>query len=178
LLKMRCCSDEALGTNVRGRVACKRIVPARMLQPVLLRLFLCTFLFPWPLITSWMPGLVRIETVHAFENLQRVWPKILLVNDPAGANDERLHSGHAILSRRGCQGEPTDHRSLNNKVHLAQRRGGTLPFQNLEIVAVIRLTPLRVALLQRFGDLLSHRTSPSSVRVLPRQTVMFPRWAD
>src|SRR4029077_4797321 len=44
--------------------------------------------------------------------------------------------------------------------------------------AVKRLAPLRVALLQRFGDFFSHWTSPSSIRVLPRQTIMFPRRAD
>ena len=41
-----------------------------------------------------------------------------------------------------------------------------------------RLTPLRVALLQRFGDPLSDWTSPGSIRVLPRQPIMFPRTAD
>src|SRR4029453_2500348 len=68
--------------------------------------------------------------------------------------------------------------SFHDKVHLAQRRSGTLPFQNFEIVAVKWLTPLCVALLQRFGDFFSNWTSPRSVRVLPRQTIMFPRRAD
>src|SRR4030095_9727110 len=51
-------------------------------------------------------------------------------------------------------------------------------FQNFEIIAVKWLSPLCVALLQRFGDPFSDWTSPGSIRVLPRQTIMFPRRAD
>jgi hypothetical protein len=45
---------------------------AELLQSVSLRLLFCRCLFAWPLIGSWMPGLVGIETIHAFENLQRI----------------------------------------------------------------------------------------------------------
>src|SRR6476659_6934009 len=86
---------------------------------------------------------------------------------------------------RGCTGPcfemPSAYRPqdlFGTRLHLAQRRSGTLPFQNFEIVAVKWLTPLCVALLQRFGDFFSNWTSPRSVRVLPRQTIMFPRRAD
>src|SRR4029077_12260238 len=114
----------------------------------------------------------------ALKRLQRIRSEILLVNEPIGANYERLHSGDPILGWCCCKSESADHCSFHDKVHLAQRRGGTLPFQNFEIIAVKRLTPLRVALLQRFGDPLSHWTSPGSIRVLPRQTIMFPRCAN
>jgi hypothetical protein len=64
---------------------------------------------------------------------------------PAGPNDERLHSGHAILSRCGRQGEPANRCSFHDKVHLSQRRGRTLPFQNLEIVAVMASSVVAVS---------------------------------
>ena len=37
----------------------------------------------------------------------------------------------------------------------------------------LTLTRIRIALLERFGDFFSNRTSPGAVRVLPRQAVMF-----
>jgi hypothetical protein len=89
-----------------------------------------------------MPGLIGIEPVHALESLKRIRSQILLVNGPVVANDERLHSGDAILGRRCGQGKPTNHGSLDEEVDLSQRRGRTLPLQNLEIVAVLGLTSI------------------------------------
>src|SRR6266567_3516507 len=127
-----------------------------------------------------MPSLIGIESIHAPENLKRIRSQILLVNGSVVANDERLHSGDAILRRRCGQCEPANHSSLNDKVDLPQRRGRTLPLQNLEIVAVVGLTSIRVriTLLKGLGHSLSDRASPSAIRVLPRQPVMFPRCAD
>jgi hypothetical protein len=42
----------------------------------------------------------------------------------------------------------------------------------------LRLTRIRIALLERFGDFFSDRTSPSAVRVLPCEAVMFARRAN
>ena len=130
------------------------------------------------IILSYFPSFIGIVPVHALKCLQRIRPKIFLVHDSVSANDKGLHSRNPILGRCCSKGESADHCSFHDKVHLAQRRSGTLPFQNFEIVAVKWLTPLCVALLQRFGDFFSNWTSPRSVRVLLRQTIMFPRRAD
>ena len=94
------------------------------------------------------------------------------------ADDERLDPCDSILGRCGGQGKSTDHGSLNDKVHLSQGRRGTLTLQNLEVVAVIRLSFIRIALRQGLGDPLSDGTAPRAIRVLPRQAVLFSRGAD
>src|SRR6516165_29207 len=99
------------------------------------------------------PGFVGIVAVHALEDLERVRPQIFLINDAAGTNDKGLHAGDAILRGRRSQSKSTDHGSLDYKVHLSQWRLGSLPFQNLEIVAMVRLrlTGIRITLLKSFG---------------------------
>src|SRR4029077_9845622 len=126
-------------------------------------------------VLSDFPTLVRIVLIHALECLKGIRSEIFLVHDPIWANDKGHDSSHAILGGRSSEGEPADHRAANHEVHLSHGRRRSLSLEHLEVVTVIRLNPLRVALLQRFGDFFSNRTSPSSVRVLPRQPVMFPR---
>src|SRR5205823_1559013 len=46
------------------------------------------------------------------------------------------------------------------------------------IIAVIGLAFVRVALLQRLGDIFTNRASPRAIRILPGQAVMFSRAAD
>src|SRR4029450_501724 len=76
--------------------------------------------------------------------------------------------------------ESADHGPANHEVHFSHGRRRSLPLQNFKVIAVIRLrlTRIRIALLERFGDFFSDRTSPSAIRVLPRQAVMFTRRAD
>src|SRR5713101_3530415 len=125
-----------------------------------------------------MPGLVGVEALHALEDLQAIRSQVLFVNDSVVADDERLDPCDSILGRYGGQGKSTDHGSLNDKVQLSQGRRGTLTLQNLEVVAVIRLSFIRIALRQGLGDPLSDGTAPRAIRVLPRQPIVFPRGAD
>src|SRR6516225_5488887 len=99
------------------------------------------------------PGFVGIVAVHGLEDLQRVWPQIFLIDDTAGTNDKGLHAGDAILRGRRSQCKPANHCSFDDKVHLSKGRVGSLPFQNLEIVAMVRLrlTGIRITLLKSFG---------------------------
>src|SRR6266699_3677684 len=130
-------------------------------------------------IPGYFPGLIRIVFVHALERLQRIGSEILFVNDSVWANDKCHDSSHPILSRRSGEGEPADHCAANSEVHLSQRRRGSLSFQHVEVITVIRFTSLRgITFLKRFGHVFANRTCPSPIWVLPRQTVMFPGRAD
>jgi hypothetical protein len=125
-----------------------------------------------------LPALIGIRAVHALETFKRIGPKILVVDDPVVADDKGLYC-NPILGWRCSQSEPTYHGSLDDEVDLSQRRGRTLPLENIEIVAVIRLrlTRIRVALLKGLGNSLSNRASPAPIRVLrvlPSETIMFP----
>src|SRR5277367_4020286 len=84
-----------------------------------------------PVVIRWLPGFVRVIKLHFHENLQSIWAQILLINNPLVTDDERLHSGDAIFRRSSSECEAPDHCSLNNKIYLAKRNRGTLPFQNL-----------------------------------------------
>src|SRR5271167_733307 len=85
------------------------------------------------------PGLIRIEEFHLLEFVERPGPEVLLIDNAIVADDEGLYSGDTILGRRGDQGEAPDHHAFDHIVEPAQRSIRTLPLENLEIVAVIRL---------------------------------------
>jgi hypothetical protein len=53
-----------------------------------------------------------------------------------------------------------------------------LPFQNLEEISVIGLTPIRIALRQSLGNSFSNRASPASIGILPGKTILFPCSTD
>jgi hypothetical protein len=91
-----------------------------------------------------------------------------------------LYSGNSILGWRCSQSESTYHGSLDDEVDLSQRRGRTLPLENIEIVAVIRLrlTRIRVALLKGLGNSLSNRASPSSHQGSAKRDHHVSRHAD
>src|SRR5271167_209802 len=93
------------------------------------------------------------------------------------ADDERLDAGDAVVCRRRHQREPTDHYAFDYEVELAQRRCRALSLQKLEVVSVKRLTALRVAFFDRLRDRLTHRASPTAIRVLPGQAIMLSRRA-
>ena len=59
------------------------------------------------------------------------------------ADHRDLACGHPypVVRRRGDEGEPADHDSAHQKVHLAHRRRRALALQDLEVVAVVRLDP-------------------------------------
>src|SRR5438094_5122444 len=96
------------------------------------------------------------------------------------ADDKCLHPCYPVLGGRGSQGKPPDHGILNDEIHLPQGRRRALPLQDLEIITVIRLrlTRIRIALLEGLGDFFSNRASPRPICILPRQAVMFSWGAD
>ena len=67
---------------------------------------------------------------------------------------------------------------LTTKSILSERRGGSLPLQNLEEIAVIRLGAAGVALFDGARDVFPDRPAPRAVGVLPRQAILLARSAD
>ena len=92
-----------------------------------------------PIVVGAFPSFVRIVAIHVFHDLERVRPQFLLVDDPVRADNERLDASCTILSRCRNQRESSDHYALNHIVQPAQRRSRTLPLEDLEVLAVIRL---------------------------------------
>src|SRR5215471_2560775 len=133
-----------------------------------------------PIVVSALPSLVRVVAIHVFHDLERVRPKILLVDDPVRADDKRLDPSRTILRRCRNQRESSDHYALNHIVQPAQRRGRTLSLEDFEEVAVVwLLSPrTRIALLDCICKGLADRPSPGSICVLPGQPVLLPRCAD
>src|SRR5580698_7690611 len=107
-----------------------------------------------PIVIRRLPGFVRVIKLHFPEDLQSIRAQILLINNSLVTDDEGLHSGDAIFRRSSSESEASDHCSLNNKIYLAKRSRGTLPFQNLEVISVVWLGLIRVALLQGIRDVL------------------------
>ena len=132
----------------------------------------------WSVLQDRAPALVRVEALHRPEGLERLRAEVLLPDDSVVADEERLHAGLLVVRRRRDEGEATDHRALDDEVELAERRRRALPLQDLEVVAVVRLVLVPVALRDRAGDLLAHRSAPGAVRVLPGETVLLSRGAD
>src|SRR3954451_12158137 len=114
-----------------------------------------------------MPGLVGVGTVHALEDCKRIGPQVFLVNDPVVADHKRLHARNFVMGWRGRKSKASDHYAFHHEVHLTQRGGGTLPFQNLEKISVKWLSLGIVALGQSLRDRLSDGTAPAPVLVLP-----------
>src|SRR5206468_2146957 len=91
---------------------------------------------------------------------------------------EGLHPCHTVLGRCSNQGEASNHHTFHHEIHLAERRRGSLPFQNFEEIAVVGLGATVVALVDRTGDLFPHRSPPSTIGVLPGQAILLARSAD
>jgi hypothetical protein len=121
------------------------------------------FLF---ILRNWGPGFVRIKALHVLEFIEGFWSKILLVDNAVVADDEGSHSGHGVLDRCSHQGKAPDHYAFHNEIHFAERRCGSLSFQNLEEITVLRLRTGGVSLFDCFGNLVAHRPSPGTVGVL------------
>ena len=130
------------------------------------------------LVVRAMPGLIRVVALHVLDDLQRVRSQVLLVHDSVVADHECLHARDTIFRRHGNQRKPADHRALDHVVELAERRSRTLPFQNFEVVAVEGLPLVPVAFLNGLRDRLADGTSPTAVRILPGQPILFSRCAD
>src|SRR4029077_13565418 len=119
-----------------------------------------------------MPGFVGIVAVHGRSNLCCIRAQVLLVDDSVVANDEGLHASYTVLRRPGYQREATDHGAVDVILQLAQTRRGSLAHQDFEVVPVERFAFARIALPDGLGYPLAHRSSPSSIGVLPGQAVM------
>src|SRR5947207_826423 len=124
------------------------------------------------------PALVRIETIHALKDLQRLGAEIFFIDHTVLADQERLHAGVPVLGRRSDQREPANHHALDHIIQLAQRRRRSLAFQHFEKVAVIRFAAVRIAADNSGRDLLADGAVPGAVSFLPGQTVLLPFGAD
>src|SRR6185369_48196 len=100
-----------------------------------------------PLVVGALPGLVRVVELHLLRDVEGVRPHILLVDDAVIANDEGLYPRHAVFSWNGNQSKTADHDPLDHIVKLTQWSRRSLPFQYLEIIAVVGLRFARVAFL-------------------------------
>src|SRR3974377_1576998 len=105
------------------------------------------------------PGFVRIETLHLHKLIERGRPKVLLVDNTILADHEALHPGLAVLGWCRNQSETPDHHAFHHIVHFAEWGGGSLPFENLEKIAMVRLRISRIALFDRLGDLFADWTA-------------------
>src|SRR5579862_478568 len=123
------------------------------------------------------PRLIRIEDLHLFEEIERVWSEILLVHNSVIADDERLHARHAILRRRGDQSEASDHDAFDHVVEPAQRSIGTLSLENLEEVPMVWLLALGIPFGDCICNVLPDRAFPGPFGILPRQSILSPRCA-
>src|SRR5688572_16658892 len=125
-----------------------------------------------------LPGFIGVEAAHRGECGCGARAEILLVHHAVLADDECLHAGDGVFRWGGRQREAADHGALDDVVQPSEGRCRTLPGEDLEVVAVIRLAAFRVALRDRAGDAFTHRSIPRAVRCLPRQTVLLSRCAD
>jgi hypothetical protein len=114
------------------------------------------------------PGCVRVETLHLFECVEGSWPEVLLIDHAVVADDEGPHTRYAILGGCSDQSKTADHRSLHDKVQFAERGCRSLPLQNLEEVAMVRLRATGIALFQRLGAIFSP-IRPPHVPAIPRR---------
>src|SRR5258706_6057627 len=125
------------------------------------------FLFRW----HGGPGFVRIESLRALELIESLRPETFLVDNAVVADDEGPDTGDFILRRRSHEGKAPDHHSFHYEIQLAEWSCGALPFENLEKVAVVRLAA-GVTLFNGAGDLVTYRTSPGAIGILPRQAIL------
>src|SRR3954464_7952909 len=83
--------------------------------------------FSWVFLRHRRPGFVRVEAFHLLEFIKSSEPEVLFINHAVLTDDKSSHAGYVVLSGRGNEGKPADHNAFDEKVHFAQRRGGTLP---------------------------------------------------
>src|ERR1700756_2117948 len=104
-------------------------------------------------------------------------PEVLLVHNSVIADDEALNAGHAIFRWRSGQRKPADHDPLDHIVKLGHWRCRSLTLKNLEVITMIGLRIGSVALCNGFRHVLTDRSFPCSISVLPGQARR-PRSAD
>ena len=124
------------------------------------------------------PGLVRIEAISALKELKCLRPKIFFPDDAVLTHHETLDAGVSILGRRSEQGKAADHLALDHVVQFSQRRGWALALEHFKEIPVIRFVAIRVPSGDRRRDFLTDWSIPSSVSVLPRETVLLSGRAD
>jgi len=125
-----------------------------------------------------VPGLIGVEKVHFLELVKRLGSQVFLVDNTVVAHDERLHPGDRVFGRGGDESKAPNHHSFYDEVHLTKRRGGPLPFQNLEEVSMVGFGTASVALLDRKCDLLAYGPAPRAIGILPCQTILLSRGAN
>src|SRR6516164_6344026 len=118
-------------------------------------------------VRDWCPRTVRIEPLGLCKFIQSAWSKVLLVDNAVLADHETFDPRFAVLSRCSYEGETADHRTFYYVIHFPERCCGTLTFQNLEKISVIGFRIRRVASFNYPSNLLTDRTSPTSIGVLP-----------
>src|SRR5689334_8733555 len=119
------------------------------------------------LFRNWIPGFVRIEALHLREFAKGAGPEVLLEDNTVLADDEGLYARLSVLGGCGDESKAADHYSLHDIVHLAERRRGSLPFQNLEKVSMVWLCTGRISLFDRLRNLFANWAAPTAIRVLP-----------
>src|SRR4051794_5861121 len=87
---------------------------------------------------DFLPGLVRIKHDYAFGDEVGPYSQILLVDSAAMIDQKGHDAGIAVLGRPGDQRKTTDHLALDDVVEGAAGRVRALPFQDSEIISVIR----------------------------------------
>src|SRR4030095_12085241 len=118
------------------------------------------------------PGVVRIEALHFLELFKAVHTEVLFVDNAVVANDEAFDSGYSVNRRTCNQRKSSDHDTLHNEIHLAHWSRRSLSFEDLKVIAVIRLLTRVVALFDCACNFLADRTSPAAIGILPGQAIL------
>src|SRR6516164_7679038 len=100
-----------------------------------------------PSILDRRPGLVRIEALHLLELLKGAGPEVFLIDHAAVTHYESLDAGAAVPRGSRHQPKAADHHAFDDEIHGTVRGGRSLPFQDLEVIAVVGLALCGVALL-------------------------------
>src|SRR6476661_3304731 len=129
-------------------------------------------------VLRWPPALVWVEPVHLFHDFERVWSEVLLIHDAVMVHHKRLYASHPVFSRDSHQRKTPNHESVDHVIEFAERSIRALPFQDFEIVAMIRSRLVRVALLKGTRNAFADGPARCAVFVLPAQTIPFPGSAD
>src|SRR5580700_3736941 len=119
-----------------------------------------------------MPGLVRVVALHCGNGFCRVRSEVLLVDDPAIADNKGLNTGNLVLGGPSYQRKAANHHAIDYVVQFSVRRSGALPFQDLEIIAMEGFAPGRVTLFDCFCNRLADRACPSSICIFPSQPIL------
>src|SRR6185503_3609541 len=125
-----------------------------------------------------MPCPIGVIQLHLLNDLEGVWPQILLMDNSCVTDDKSLHTGDSVFCRHGHKCKPSDHRPLHQEIHFAQRRCGSLSFQDFEVVAMVGFGPAGIPLRQGFGYPFANWSAPTTILVFPGKSVLLPGRTD